>query len=57
MAKKVRPERKVKRRARAGVLTVVLLCLLLACVGWELSDLQEQVSAAQAERDRLAGQV
>ena len=57
MAKKVRPERKVKRRARAGVLTVVLLCLLLACVGWELSDLQEQVSAAQAERDRLATQV
>ena len=57
MAKKVRPERKVKRRARAGVLTVVLLCLLLACVGWDLSDLQEQVSAAQAERDRLATQV
>lgn len=57
MAKKVRPGKKAKRRARIGVLTVVLLCLLLACVGWELSDLRDQVSAAQAERDRLAAQV
>lgn len=57
MAKKAHPAKAPKRRAHIGLLTVLLLCLLLACVGWQLSDLRTQVSTAQAERDRLAAEV
>lgn len=45
------------QRVRTGFLTMVLLLLLLAGIGWELIKLQDQVAAAQAERDRLAAQV
>lgn len=57
MAKKARAEKQPSRRARIGLLTVLLLSLLLACIGWQLSGLRQQVSAAQEERDRLAAQV
>lgn len=46
-----------KPRPRAGLLTKVVILVLLAAIGWQLCDLQDQVESAQAERDRYAAQV
>lgn len=55
--KKAQAAKTPSRRARMGLLTVLLLCLLLACVGWQLSDLRARVAGAERERDRLSAQV
>lgn len=55
MAKQAKKQK--KQRVHTGFLTMVLLLLLLAGIGWQLIKLQDQVAAAQAERDRLAAQV
>lgn len=46
-----------KQRTRASLLTKVLVLTLLAGIGWQLVHLQDQVQAAEAQRDQLAGQV
>lgn len=46
-----------KQRTRASLLTKVLVLVLLASIGWQLLHLQEQVHAAESQRDQLAGQV
>ena len=46
-----------KQRARSGPLTILLLLMLMAGVGFYLHSLQGQVSAAQAEKARLAQEV
>ena len=46
-----------KQRVRAGPLTILLLLMLMAGVGFYLHSLQGQVSAAQAEKSRLAQEV
>ena len=45
------------QRARASLFTKVLILVLVAAMGWQLHRLQEQVSAAQAEKEVLAAQV
>ena len=46
-----------KPRARASLLTKVLVLLLLALIGWKLYDLHGQVQDAQAEKEQLAAEV
>ena len=46
-----------KQHARASLLTKLLVLLLLAGIGWQLFHLQEQVRAAEAEKEALAAQV
>ena len=57
MAKAERTAKKSRRLLRAGPLTKILLLALLLGIGWQLYRLQDQVEAAQAEKDRLAAQV
>lgn len=57
MARTKRGSGKKRRLLRAGPLTKLLLLALLLGIGWQLFRLQDQVEAAQAERDRLAAQV
>jgi len=52
-----KPEKKGGRRARASLLTKVLVLTLLAAIGWQLHRLQGQVEAARAEKEALAVQV
>ena len=54
MAKPVKP---AKKKKSGNLLVHVVILLLLATVGWRLYALQEQVRAAQAERDQYARQV
>lgn len=46
-----------KPRPRAGLLTKVVILALLAAIGWQLHDLQDQVENARAQRDYYAAQV
>ena len=46
-----------KRRARARFLTQLLVLRLVGGIGWQLFHLQEQVRAAEAEKEALAAQV
>lgn len=57
MAGTTRTAGKKRRLLRAGLLTKFLLLALLLGIGWQLYRLQDQVEAAQAEKDRLAAQV
>lgn len=57
-AEKAPKARKGKRRVlHAGPLTKLLLLVVLLGIGWQLIRLQDQVEAAQTERDLLAAQV
>ena len=44
-------------RVRASLLTRVLILVLLAGIGWQLFHLQDEVRAAEAEKEQLAVQV
>ena len=57
MAKAAKAQKGKRRVLRAGPLTKLLLLALLLGIGWQLVRLQDQVEAAQAERDLLAAQV
>ncbi len=46
-----------KQRVRASFLTKLLVLLLVGGIGWQLLHLQEQVRAAEAEKETLAAQV
>ena len=46
-----------KHRARSSFLTKLLVLLLVGGIGWQLFHLQEQVRAAEAEKEALAAQV
>ena len=48
---------KKQGRPRAGLLTKLAVLVLVAVLGWKLFDLQQQVQAAQAEKERYAAQV
>ncbi len=50
-------EPRQKRRARASLLTKVLLLALLAGIGWQLFRLHDQVETAKTERALLAARV
>ena len=53
-AKKPHPK---KQRVRSGLLTRLLLIVLLVAAGWQLYDLQDQVSSARTQQQLLAAQV
>ena len=57
MAKAAKAQKGKRRVLRAGPLTKLLLLALLLGIGWQLVRLQDQVEAAQAEKDLLAAQV
>ena len=46
-----------KHRVRSSFLTKLLVLLLVGGIGWQLFHLQEQVRAAEAEKEALAAQV
>ena len=46
-----------KQRTRSSFLTKLLVLLLVGSIGWQLFHLQEQVRAAEAEKDAMAAQV
>ena len=46
-----------KQRTRSSFLTKLLVLLLVGSIGWQLFHLQEQVRAAEAEKEALAAQV
>lgn len=50
-------KRKRRPRPRSGFLTKVVILALLGAIGWQLYGLQDQVEAAQEERDSFAAQV
>lgn len=53
MAKKA----KKAKKAGNGALTKLVLLALIALIGWQLYGLQDQLTAAQAERDRYQAEV
>ena len=46
-----------KKKAGNGLVTKLIILALIAIIGWQLYDLQGQLSAAQAERDRYQTEV
>lgn len=46
-----------KKKAGNGLVTKLIILALIAIIGWQLYDLQDQLSAAQAERDRYQTEV
>lgn len=46
-----------RRRARASLLTKILVVALLGGIGWQLHTLQGQLESAQEQRDALKAQV
>lgn len=56
-AKAAKAQKGKRRVLHAGPLTKLLLLVLLLGIGWQLVRLQDQVKAAQAEKDLLAAQV
>ena len=46
-----------KKKAGNGLVTKLIILALIAIIGWQLYDLQDQHSAAQAERDRYQTEV
>lgn len=53
----VAAKKSASKPVRAGLLTKLLIVVLLAALGWQLLDLQQQLRSAQAEKDRYARQV
>ena len=50
-------EAQKRKNAKAGLATKLVIVLLLAAIGWQLYDLQDQVKAARAEKEAYAQQV
>ena len=50
-------KKSASKPVRAGLLTKLLVVVLLAALGWQLLDLQQQLQSAQAEKNRYARQV
>lgn len=48
---------RVRKKAKTGPLTKLVILLLLAAMGWQLYGLRGQLEQAQAERDQYAAQV
>jgi len=48
---------KKKKHAGPGVMTVMLLVVLAAALGWKLFDLRDQLKSARAEKDFYTLQV
>ena len=55
MADKKRTEK--KPRPKAGLLTKIVIVVLLAAMGWQLYDLQDQLQTARAEKEAYQQQV
>lgn len=45
---------KKRPRPKSGLLTKVVILVLLLAIGWQLYSLQDQLAAAQEERDSCA---
>jgi len=48
---------KGRKRARAGILTKLLLLVLLVALGWQLYHLHSRIQDAEAEKASLAAEV
>ena len=55
MAQKAQSSKRT--HAHASLLTKVVIVVLLAAIGWQLYELRDQVSAAQAEKEYYAQRV
>ena len=52
-----RTEKAAKHRVHTSLITKLLIVILLAALGCKVYTLREQVSAAEAEKDRIAALV
>ena len=50
-------ETKRAKKTGNGLVTKLIILALIGLIGWQLYDLQDQLAAAQAERDRYETEV